>query len=463
MLKNLHLKEIYKKYNLYINCCIIFLLLTLSIFIPYLNIITLIYSVFCICFYWQDGLAYLIFLLPLKNIYVVGGKEVFAICILAYFILMFIKFCIEKRFKEKQNIFIMILCGVFLIYLLLPRITFALEEIARVCIIIAILAIAYIFKDKINFKSAIKAFFIGVILASLLGLLKPYITKLNELVQTDFQYEGFERFCGLDRNPNFYITILIVSFSGMLYLYLNKDISKYSICVSFVLTNLFVLLSLSKSGILAIAIILILWLITICINPSKERWIIFFISIALSVLVYVINFERFQSLFSRFFIKVDDNNYGGGFSSSGSLAESLTTGRTELWKMGLQYFIDHPIRFLFGTGTSASGRSTMLPQDCHNTFLQIIYKIGIVGLLIYLIVFIAFMWYYIKNNKLKFYYFIPGAMLVWQIMFLDYFSLVTLGFLIIVACVPIVLSEKKSNEEKNKKEGFNDINNYSGV
>ena len=54
-------------------------------------------------------------------------------------------------------------------------------------------------------------------------------------------------------------------------------------------------------------------------------------------------------------------------------------------------------------------------------------------------------------------------MLVWQIMFLDYFSLVTLGFLIIVACVPIVLSEKKSNEEKNKKEGFNDINNYSGV
>ena len=56
--------------------------------------------------------------------------------------------------------------------------------------------------------------------------------------------------------------------------------------------------------------------------------------------------------------------------------ESLTTGRTDLWKEYILYFCSHPLVLLFGGGLSVKIPFRLGP---HNAYLELILFIGIIG------------------------------------------------------------------------------------
>lgn len=117
----------------------------------------------------------------------------------------------------------------------------------------------------------------------------------------------------------------------------------------------------------------------------------FFISILekrillIPILIFLIFWKTFLPLSVQQRIEgtiVDDNSRNDTISLGG--AELATAGRTEVWADAIRFFLKNPI---FGTGYNSYQRLTGV--DTHNVYLKCMAEQGIIGIVIYL-------WLYIK-------------------------------------------------------------------
>ena len=224
-----------------------------------------------------------------------------------------------------------------------------------------------IIREKVNFELCVQFFSVGIILATLVSLLYGSSPNMIQYVKVLQQENlGVTRLCGFYADPNFYSAQIVTAFGGLL-LVITKRRKKILLEVVFaILLVICGLISLSKSFLLCMLIVLALWLLALLrYRPSKMVGAGFVIAL---VAVALVASGALDDIILQYMIRFGE----------ATDASSLTTGRTDLWIEYINFMVDHPMDFFFGQGYTSVFNGVR--KGSHNTLIQAFYQLGLLGL-----------------------------------------------------------------------------------
>lgn len=203
------------------------------------------------------------------------------------------------------------------------------------------------------------SFSFGVLVSSFIALWQNRIPRLLAMyAEIDYVYlrsGRIRRFSGIFQDPNYYAVAIIMAIAFIECQ--KKSASRRSSRLMLIMQCVMLIfggLTYSKS--------FFLMFIFLCIYlslryRSGKRIFVWLLLACTAVLVIVLNpFEIVSTVVERL------------------LSEDLTTGRTKQWKLYCAALSDNYISLFFGHGLKAR-----LKNAAHNTWLQMLYQLGIVG------------------------------------------------------------------------------------
>ena len=217
-------------------------------------------------------------------------------------------------------------------------------------------------------------FSVGIVLAALSSqqlLIFPTISRYI----TVHSYDNITRLAGYYGDPNFYSVHITAAMAGVIVL-LSNETKRFRRWFLYALALLLLysgFLAVAKSFALISICLLLLWIIDIFFQKGK-------LSIKLMLLL-AIGVGALFIVSSTLFTDLTDMLLYRFVSSSGNISD-LTTGRTDLWLSYLNAMEHNPILLVFGEGCTdilINGRAS------HNTVLQIVYQVGLIGAVLLLI------------------------------------------------------------------------------
>ena len=365
---------------------------------------------------------YMVFLLPFLNILRQTSSDLYysiALWCLVLAVLgvkLFISFFIKK---DKQiNWFFTISTAMLLLYVTVIG-PFSFTTHGAAYLTIAICYVLYYYIKDLNFKEIVFIFFMGAILASLLGFFRPIFSRAQAMIPYFPEYGG--RFTGVSNDPNYYAGDLLMILAGFMILYDRKQV-KYLFYIAMFLLTIFAIMSLSKMMILVYAILMTTFCLLIFF---KHRWKNGFVKCCSIVVCFLLSclvctnsifaltgritrdnsdVKQEQTLYIP--VEVPSTTTPGdettGQQPSGKeeveiqYTESvyvyrnnpftvITTGRTNIWLAYIDESFDSVKDALFGHGIGAdfilcdNGYKIANFAE-HNTFVQMIYRLGLVGI-----------------------------------------------------------------------------------
>lgn len=224
--------------------------------------------------------------------------------------------------------------------------------------------------ERIDYHSVLMFFSIGIIVASLLGLFMEYIPNIEKYVQYG-QIKGIRnndlvsRFAGLQGNANHYTIDISIALASLLTYNLSTKFRKIDIVIMSVLL-IFGLMSISKSFVLSVAI-MIVFAIVFQKNKSfgKKTAMVLMMGVGLFIIYLCIN----DTIFFEAILKRFQNDSNASLST-------ITTGRTDIWKIYYEIFKTDIKVLLIGAGISVRDYRGIAT---HNFLIEIIYHIGLLG------------------------------------------------------------------------------------
>ena len=243
--------------------------------------------------------------------------------------------------------------------------------------------------NTVDYKILTFFFSCGIICAALSAKKFANYPNIENYINV-YKWNGIIRFSGYYGDSNFYSAQISAALSGTLLLILENEKWKdkiISVLLSLVL--LFCgLMSASKTFVFVTIITGAVWAITaLSIKNSKNIRVSLLLGIGLS-LGYIFSSSVFSNLLKVIVLR---------FSNISDVS-SLTTGRTELWAMYLQSFIDDLRLLLLGNGYTDI---KLYGWGSHNTIIQSIYQFGIIGSTLLIFWFKACMEEVTKGKSLK--------------------------------------------------------------
>ena len=218
-------------------------------------------------------------------------------------------------------------------------------------------------------SSYFKCFFFGMLTSTCLGFFKESIPRLTNFYN-DLNYEWIDgnetiRFSGLYNDPNYFsVPVILCLMLGMISLMNPKQKNKIIWSLLSLVMLLFGCLTLSKSFYLTALFVL---LMIVCFSNIKHRVLtILLMLFGIGILILINPFNVIENIFFRF-----ENS-------------DLTTGRTEIWGDYIEKIKSSTFSFLFGNGIG----SPYVNRPAHNTYIETVYYIGIIGTLLYLTILI---------------------------------------------------------------------------
>lgn len=391
-------------------------LLTLSfilfcgyLFNPFIYLTFAIACIFILCEKSVNSITYLLYfisstsLFTFKNSY---GLNFWVLLVCVFVLVNGIKYIVLLCKKEKQiNKPLLIMIALLAVWFAIPigrdyKILSVLESFVW-------LAFFYIVIDdfkNININMAILSAGFGFLYSSFAGLFVGVIPYLkNNII---IYYSGnMKRFSGSLNNPNVFYCIGLVVTSSILTQVLNKRLSLWWLLLE-IPVLIFAYMAVSKTFILAGVVIAVLAVISTCIKNSKFKWKTIGSMALIVLLVCVTMFPYTKEYYNRFFHSTSSDSYvdenmgsgmqGGTEDNKGSDRGliNLTTGRVEIWKAYFKHFKEEN-KFLTGFGINTA--YGYLPNNTHNTYLQVLYETGIIGVLLILACVVV----YLRNSQLK--------------------------------------------------------------
>lgn len=170
------------------------------------------------------------------------------------------------------------------------------------------------------------------------------------------------RFSGLIKDPNYYMTLLLVGLAVMCKLKETGRIRSVRFWVSAVVFTAFGVLTYSKTFFLVFILLGGLYIIWQFWSKKVFKGI-FFASMAVLAGLFLLLSEH-----SPFAVVIER------FTSSDSLSD-ITTGRTDLFKTYWNVISENAFNFMFGKGLDAP----VIEKGTHNLFLEIVYHTGFAG------------------------------------------------------------------------------------
>ncbi|MEQ2413917.1 O-antigen ligase family protein [Blautia acetigignens] len=314
----------------------------------------------------EYALKQMVFVLPLANIFKMGpGSQSFFTYIVLLYVIAFI-----FRLK-KMNATVML----FIIYILMLEIVMDAISIPKTFKFVGgLLMLYYVFSEvdlEISHEAVFKRYILGVITASCIARLNSSYFNIARYLSvqelgTRYGYGEMTRFTGLDTDPNYYAVSIIVSLCLIVLLYHRNEIKAVPAVVQAAFLIFFALLTYSKSVFIMLAFPAVFLAVS---NHKKKNYIlqiiliIFLIGVALYALAG--NIQAVNIILTR--ISVNTNLNG------------ITTGRIELWVAYLQYFGEHIVKAILGSGLGAD-YAPNVNRAVHNAYIEAVYHLGIVGL-----------------------------------------------------------------------------------
>lgn len=356
--------------RIFLSCCVLGLSLFVSIYVPFFVYVTLVLGlIFVICTKSVRKLYYLIFLVPLLNIFRVTSEEPFDRLILYVFIVFFVfmafRFIFDLILKQKKIDWLFtITCLLAAIYFI---IIFDINKITYGgSFLIGCLMIFFVkeYKNEIDAKGIGLIFILGLMFSIFIGLFSNTSVRLQELIgygkggAIGFFAMGFgtESFCGE----------IAIALAFLFTLHINKKIG-YLFYIVYSVLLIVSILTLSKFMFLMTAVLIAIYLILYIIKNRKDKAH----NIILNVILMVLITSVVCLIFNRQMRATDESGFDN--FAGVSLSERLS-----VWQSYFDRMFSNIKNILIGNGVGAG----LFINEPHNTFIQLIYYVGFLGFLL---------------------------------------------------------------------------------
>lgn len=263
----------------------------------------------------------------------------------------------------------------------------------------------------------------------------PYLGDLDYLVTSSGVASDTLRSSGFLGDPNYCALMIIAALSFLCVLYYYKSIGNEFWLFGAILAPLG-FLTYSKSYFLCITVLAVV-LILFVLFPKHKRWAVISL-FGLTVLMlsaFSGKIAVFNSMIDRF--------------SSGD----LTTGRSELNLDYLTYITSDAKVLFFGEGL-ASERYFGARNNVHNIYIEVLYKLGIIGTILYVTTLFLSLKNTMPKMKKNVINYIPAVFMVTMFFFLAGVLNYSTPFYIIIAYIAFYF-HADSAQNKAKEEGKN--------
>ncbi len=208
-------------------------------------------------------------------------------------------------------------------------------------------------------------FSLGIIGAALSAYFLVEYSTIARFIDV-YSYREVTRYSGYYGDANFYSAHISAALAGLLVIFVRYRKKMWTSIILSVVLLYCGMLSASKSFVISICVVFLLWIIHILQIRSGMSHKLLIIFIIMAIAIAIIFSDIFSALFKVIAIRF------GNVSN----IHDLTTGRNDIWADYLKYFAESPETLFFGKGFTnimVDGRAS------HNTLLQIVYQFGLVG------------------------------------------------------------------------------------
>lgn len=344
----------------------------------------------------------------------------------------------EKNYETHKNLLILI--SIFTAYTVLISLfhKMAIYSFSYV-FYLPFFYIIFVTRKEYSLTKSIRYLSYSLIISSLLALISIFLPFYE--LETIRHVNNTIRFRGYFGSPNTLYMFAILALTGILYLYFSKKIKLLEMFTNLVLLSVITLATLSKSGIVILALIIFIGIILYLKEDFKKRIYHILAFLLLFIIALFIFKDLALTIIGRFFTKFDSN-----------IINSLFTGRIDIWKAYCNLIFSSPLNFLYGCGifskyayVPAMGRD----RAHHNLYIFLLHKFGIIGIVLLILIIREFI-VSAKKQKPRFINYLP---LIYFLIegFCDNAFMQPL-FYIIIAFVMFNNNESKVQKESNNTE-----------
>ncbi len=386
-------ERFYLKNKLIINCAILLALFFVHCFWGYtMYIVYPIILALVIFDNLRNGFSYLMFTIPFSTLCLNISAILFAACVLIYILKFY--WILYIREKSKPNIALLVSIGAFLVYCALPTGKYNANLFAKLAILFLIFTCVIMIIKKpnvIRLGFNIKILSVSLLLSCLLFLtyfISPY---LQSFITFDMASDKIRRFEAFLTQPNVFAMMCEILLAALAYFIISKQASwkEYSL---FILLTIAGLTTFSKTFLIIVCVIYFAIFVSWLIKSPIKTLVITSIAVGIIVIIGVFNMKLVMVFYNRFM---------GGFKYCNSFADfmnMITTGRAHLWIVYLSYLGENPLALFFGRGL---GAPLLDVYSAHNSFISMIYQLGLVGVALFVVAIVFMVLEFKKNNKYK--------------------------------------------------------------
>lgn len=352
-----------------INMCF-YLTISISLILSYLiNSTTIRVAVIAVSLLYlvvtdaKTSFAFIAFSIPFASIFKI---RLHTTSYISYFILIYLFKClIIKSIKLEKNALLVWLCFLILSTLSTWKIGFDADFIQFQASLFLILLIASNGNKLYNFREVNFAFVFGVLTASISAKILYNVPWMFDLWKEAY-IDGVRRFCGLEYDPNFYSVLLLVTISiCILFIFKENRLWPYGpIGLALVVIGFS---TLSKTYFLGLLIVFVISIRRIKKISSKLK--LAGTTVFTILAISIISNQYIQTLLNRF--------------NDASSLNTLTTGRLDIQLIYITMILNNYKTFLVGHGLNKNAIFLEgIMYTAHNTYLQILFYVGIIGFFI---------------------------------------------------------------------------------
>lgn len=247
----------------------------------------------------------------------------------------------------------------------------------------------YVYHKEIDIARCFNYLLLGMVVTALLAMIAAKIPTFA--IQVSYYDSEYFRLQLFTMHMNFLSMLCMFQISYAIYSFFHKKrhwaIDTAAIIVSLVLG----LCTLSKAFVIIVIGCLIYTIICLIIK-FKLKSITFIACVLGFIAVVSLIFKSYLAdIYSRFFIYFEDHSFWA----------QITTGRTEIWVKYFDEIFSSPQKALFGVGLFTSDIQVAGP---HNSFIFLLYRFGLVGLVLIAVLVASYImggkpWFKIRFNN----------------------------------------------------------------
>ncbi len=323
-------------------------------------------------------LALMLFYLPWSPImkFNADGPTFYTIA----FLLFFCCFLLTKELFERKAVLTLqnlLLVSIITIYTMIVKLVsgydISLSYVVFLVMLVLIPTYFYLYRSQLSFGECIIFFSAGIMSASFSAkILMSYPHMLRYIEVSSWEAGGLTRLSGFYGDANYYAAHILTAICGLLILVFNKRYYERVLLFFFVITLVYLgFLSVSKMFLLLLGATAGVWLFFVFSQKGRALTKISVLLAFAVALVFISKSPFFKKLIQMYRVR---------FQVVSDIS-SFTTGRSDILQDYISYFTHHPIALLFGQGMTQVYTGGIM-YAAHNTFVQIIYQLGIAGSII---------------------------------------------------------------------------------